>query len=389
MRHAILSRHDESRCHVRAFMVLIIALLTAACDSGNAGASRSLPAAPAGAADALTLKCTHRGLVSSVSAFMTQKVDLIDDPIAHDCQKFVHDPWIGGKKFLAKAAILAEASVATMTDKEFMDNKGTAFRLAWIEKYDAIEYDDLNLPARIATLCLYVGLKQGATDIGDSKDWKAEISENCEESSRSINSKGRTMKVSRMHGTTIPAAARFHWEKNKRYTAGVRCGSGWCRVSNKAPGKIADVVSNVDSMLAPRWDEQVLAVGPAGALKPGKALAVIVPDPNIGSYTDSAFAADLQPVARVWMSDTEKHYAGTLNFGKGWNTIKIQKDSTGQWFAEIVDSLGKIKNKKVNWYSSTVAEGPPPVARWAWSDADEMGWVRCSFGCCEITADNY
>jgi hypothetical protein len=76
--------------------------------------------------------------------------------------------------------------------------------------------------------------------------------------------------------------------------------------------------------------------------------------------------------------------------GKGQLQVPCSVDgkNQGTWYGRITASDGQVKYVCVVYRPTKDNSQPPAVVRWRWSVRDDLIWIECPSGCCEVEVDN-
>jgi hypothetical protein len=107
--------------------------------------------------------------------------------------------------------------------------------------------------------------------------------------------------------------------------------------------------------------------------------AKIRPALDLDKYTQDDFKRQWVPVARI---DSKIIYE-KLGVLRGSNTLWVRMENSSVWKAFMVPSKVELQVRFKDHEDDP--RPPPPTARWVW-EIDEGVWVRCSKGCCLISA---
>lgn len=232
---------------------------------------------------------------------------------------------------------------------------------------------------------------------------------------------GKDLNVSRVkvagftNAADYPPVTRWDWDSahDKQYI-GVACDVAWCEIydgqltsSPPLPVSSSDPVEVRRVRSIKGWyDQQFLATFDAsGKPVPSRIMGTIVPDPNLGNLNDDSIfeqhgwvhVADISLDAPDAEKAAVQKYTNKFNFVKTPITDPItlelkHKPSAPMWEARIKRPglAGWLTLKYKNVMRRAVGASPgtypvPGVARWRWMKTDEGSWVRCTYGCCEMS----
>lgn len=239
-----------------------------------------------------------------------------------------------------------------------------------------------------------------------------------------------------------PVAARWDWDARHHIQYfGVKCGTAWCEVGPAhftGSAALAAPPAAPPGGALPAWhrvfhikgwfDEQQLArpLGPAMP-RPSNIRGAVVPDPRLDGLRKIQFHS-WQPVAYVAIEGADIGYGAKLNVlpptglattsWRGLNKVEMcwgsweacspgvtqpanvaspcaSPDEYDQeapedhalWWARITSSGGvQYRCVRRRDHSTLSAKYPRPrgSARWRWTSGDEIVWVSCDLGCCEV-----
>jgi hypothetical protein len=196
-----------------------------------------------------------------------------------------------------------------------------------------------------------------------------------------------------------PAVARFE-ELGGRTLIGLKCLTAWCQIGPNTPPEVAPHLSAPGAPTTRAWrvngwydDQTIAAKNQAGAVV-ARIRASVVPVENLETLTTAEFAAGWVQVATVWMSATPpvgSLYQQDWKLERGLNKLYLRYDPTkpptGQWRAALRGPNGNWTNDDIPverhaHYDLLV----PGTARWRFVSTDEIIWVRCDQGCCQVDA---
>lgn len=228
-------------------------------------------------------------------------------------------------------------------------------------------------------------------------------------------------------GNDYPAVARWDWDSvaHEEYI-GIGCLDAWCEIGNKnlhlskaysdpsrpkATGRVFEVKG--------WYDEEYLAVDDGtgtGKIAPSDVVGTLVPDPNLESYTmaNGDFAGKWPTVATAYLTSASADYVKKLNLRPAFvttgpsNLIALcEGDAQACGVPSTVDNTPCLAKPSDAWYghpwyariiSATgdtvyrcVIRRPhdgmtiPGIVRWRWKNNDQVAWIKCDAGCCEVT----
>lgn len=347
-------------------------------------------------------------------------------PEFHDCQRLrVLNPQ-GEPTYDSLAAVFARDSLDTISDSA--QTAGTV--LAFVYMPDGGTYAPLKITSPYNCL---VGKRDGQAWVA----WMVPAAEEevCDTAiPQSALTEARTLLVKPApprDGLTpldIPPVARWEWDSvTATQYIGVRCGEQWCEVGRKdgfASSQsygVTELVGNVAkrTLAIKGWyDEQHLAEYAGGKPVTSRNVGVVVPAPELDSWRRT------DPVPGVWQKAATIHlspaagsYDASFNFAVAsrppspprstvwictasggvkcpagfWQQFKpgsCADNVTGdQWYARVDGHKGSKYFCVVYRGHGPIGFSIPAVARWRWRANDETIWISCSFGCCEVNAD--
>lgn len=243
------------------------------------------------------------------------------------------------------------------------------------------------------------------TNVASSGRWEGFIVPSINRQCSSIDGQaplpGSRMTSEQMTAELIPAVARFMIDRGWRPGIGVRCGAAWCTVGFQNSDHLEPAhgygPSGVDVAVSrravPGWfDDQHLAVPGLGGLlgiRP-RLHASIVPDTALDSLHLADFDAGWKPVATVhFRRAPSAPYSTVWGFREGGhvgNLIELRRIDSANvrvWRVRI-NGMVMTNLRVVHTPHPATSIHVPGTARWAWSDGDELIWVRCDQGCCKI-----
>jgi hypothetical protein len=133
------------------------------------------------------------------------------------------------------------------------------------------------------------------------------------------------------------------------------------------------------------YDRQILADVPTtgGPVRSGID-GSIVPHPDLSTYTGSMYQTDWRTVATVEMASSSPKYENGYGLKTGVNQLQLRLIG-GSWAARMIDQNSDIfTNLKVIQAHTNMTF--IAAARWGWSDQDEVMWIPCLQGCCEVSS---
>ena len=203
-----------------------------------------------------------------------------------------------------------------------------------------------------------------------------------------------TLAVARFEGDScctspddFPAVARWDYNKNdNNQVIGVKCGDGWCEIGRKVKYE-HDHPGGKKRSVKGWFDEQRLAVGTRGSLKPWSAgVATIFAVDSLESYTKKEdFESDWVHVATI-SSPQAYPKLGLVGTDRIQALMYLKHAAGGAWSARIVaiDGNSAVTTSEFPVTMIEHNDSIPGVARWGWDDTDETIWVRCANGCCQV-----
>lgn len=224
--------------------------------------------------------------------------------------------------------------------------------------------------------------------------------------------------------TDFPPAARWDWDdaRNRHYI-GIRCGIAWCGVGETGftPSRTyASQVQNASGVLPEYrvmqikgwYDEQVLAGPPAtdGSPRPTSIVGTLIPHPDLAQMDSASFQGSWVVTSYVALRVTgsDNPYLSKFNLAattpgdrlSQLNTVALCHGTESQcdlsttdpptscgdglWWARVTNADdGSQEYFCVTHYPVNMTI--PGIVRWRWLVEDEGKWMRCPFGCCELT----
>jgi hypothetical protein len=167
---------------------------------------------------------------------------------------------------------------------------------------------------------------------------------------------------------------------------GIRCPAGWCEVGPASLVREPPLASGGPKQRRIKgwYDRQVLAhIDDNGQLVRSGVVGSIIPDENLGTYEVADFQAGWLPVAMIEMGATLLKYETTFGLKQGRNRLDLMIDATGRWRGRITADTGE--QFAVEIVPAHLHHNPAAVARWGWWENDETMWVRCAYGCCQVS----
>ena len=228
-----------------------------------------------------------------------------------------------------------------------------------------------------------------------------------------------------------PDVARWDWDEvlNTEYI-GIGCQDSWCEIA-KPPlhesRKHDDLAATSPHgrrvfQIKGWYDEQLLAVSttPGGSLlKASTVTGTIFPGPELGSLPESAYQKKwVDTAATTLLTGHLANYVSKLNFeepplvgGHQFNVIALCEGSRADcgvpltvppktcskpgdpwygddWWARITSTKGAVAYRCViRRKHPELNKIIPGLVRWRWSLDDEVTWIACPDGCCEVTGE--
>jgi hypothetical protein len=247
-------------------------------------------------------------------------------------------------------------------------------------------------------------------------------------------------------GDAVPPVGRWDWNDaaSVQYV-GIRCPTGWCELygtakhasspKHTAPSDLSGAQGQVVRVKG-WYDEQYLASTKDYTHGIDGARGTVFPDPSAGGLGLDRFIGRWQRKAWVSPDRYSAGYKVKANFGHhisagagGTYVSKLEPQRTrvdlcylpsgtpgcldvattatvtpkpvrrdgaacpadsagGRWFARITAPDDRVKYVCVIYRPTPDGSQPPHVARWRWSTRDELIWIECPAGCCEVEVDN-
>ncbi|MBI3791341.1 MAG: hypothetical protein HY275_10750 [Gemmatimonadetes bacterium] len=254
--------------------------------------------------------------------------------------------------------------------------------------------------------------------------------------------------ITAVPASRMPAVARWDWDgPQAKQFIGIKCPSGWCELTDKAPSPprpAYDVPGGYPAgwALVARgrgfYDEQLLATyrmaAPYGAMV-SSMWGTVFPHPDLGTYTLAGWERgkwiDVAAIAMQLPDDGYKSKLGVkpqtarvpivtgplatpiIQFctdsaaamgGGSPSTRRARCNPTfkphlaaeckSQWYARVGNAEAGTWTYMCVTYRGMTGTGGlpsahlvPPVVRWRWHPTDETIWVRCPTGCCEVIVE--
>jgi hypothetical protein len=338
-------------------------------------------------------------------------------PEFHDCQRFIMGT--GNDTYGPLVAIFANHLLDSLYPAQFDSTAAPVGEAAAeIYSYDGA-YDPLFI--RQGFNCLY--LNQTPTGWDAVISWVGSDESGCLEPPKNGEQLAVIPKKPMKDGKDYPAVARWDWDPvNHRQYISIRCGEEWCEVGHAgfATSKVLsgglpnDPVPSLGTALPNErarvvlikgwYDEQYLAEGASGGLKPSALRGTAYPHPMLDRMKSEAdFMGGWKPVAYVLLDQNSGPYQSKLNLEQGLNRIfychgafsDCQSDqptpacpsaADHQWWAKIVpDGSQHAEYRCVTRRTHPNGDEIPGAVRWRWDENDEKLWVRCPQGCCTVS----
>lgn len=228
-------------------------------------------------------------------------------------------------------------------------------------------------------------------------------------------------------GPDYPQVARWDWDpKSKTQYIGIGCETGWCEIGKGpfSPSSAYDAGQTTPKkqrrvLEVKGWyDEEALAVkGASGTLVPSGVVGTLVADPDLDDLHVADFAT-WKRVATVALSGPLPSYENKLNLqvapvnSRTVNTIELCKGDPTQcripsgvnvdltacktapdhpwqvdnyWYARITSSQTHRQQYRCVLRREHPGLAIPGIVRWRWKEDDQVGWIKCDAGCCEVT----
>jgi len=339
-------------------------------------------------------------------------------PEFHDCQRFVN-PAGGELKYGPMVAIFAHYRLDSLYSTRQDSAAGEIGEAAAeIYSYDGA-YERLFINQGFN--CLYLvqlagGWQAYMTSVGNDE-------KGCQKPLQRGNSLTVVAKRLVHDDKDIPPVARWDYDTaNHQQYIGLRCGGEWCEVGHSgfetsgmySAARLPDdpvpgfgTIGGSEKARIVRvkgwYDEQYLAEGSTGSLKPTRVRGTAFPHPLLDRMnTEAHFVGGWKPVAYLLMDgDPGETYKSKLNLEQGINKVfychgtflscgetttepPCGVDADHQWWAKIESAV----THEAKYYCVTRRTHPgleiPGVVRWRWREDDETLWVRCPEGCCAV-----
>jgi hypothetical protein len=217
----------------------------------------------------------------------------------------------------------------------------------------------------------------------------------------------------------VPKVTRWEWNAAKStHTIGVRCGTDWCSIvpHGSQPGDAededaadGDTDDDDDYRVVPGWgDFQPLGELSGTTMVPTGPLARIRPTKHLDDFNNSA-AGTLRrfvnlATIRLMAAPAANGKYDRMGLKMGKNKVAVCRGTK----AECAASEGGTPNLKncasgqlharitqpssdtpvyhcVDYVGDQAATAVfPNVVRWSWEPLDELFWIRCPQGCCQL-----
>ena len=223
------------------------------------------------------------------------------------------------------------------------------------------------------------------------------------------------------HPNDYPAVARWDWDPaTATQYIGIRCGARWCEIGQRtgftrSPTHLYPITDRKERRVfaVKGWhDEQWLARQGIAGLFPQPYRGTIVPVKNLADFDATTFGTPRWvDVARVAVAPHDPVYETKFHFTTAAMPGLMNKIALCQGrFADCLASVpgtptraeprcpagttpnwwARITNTKGETHYNCVTRRPhvgltmPGTARWLWDDDDELIWIECDEGCCQV-----
>ncbi|HEX9895239.1 MAG TPA: hypothetical protein VGA78_15025 [Gemmatimonadales bacterium] len=345
-------------------------------------------------------------------------------PEYHDCQRFILP---GSPTYGPLVAIFAAERLGELIDSlEFLDQTQTSLLAMPVAQILSFDGDYASLGILRGHNCVYLW-KKAATY--DAYVLPVQNQQRCAErhppnalpaGGTPLTVQVRTRPDPPFNREDYPDVAR--WDRDvpgQQQGMALGCGKGWCEIG---PTGYAAVPSH-DWPALPKehrrtvvmkgwYDEQPLADSTPAGLLVSSVIGTIFPHPDLRNRTLQNYDSTWTEAAYVTLSAPLPKYKTRLNLDAGnlparqMNVISLCrgprsscgvppqpsgattcKKAADPWWARIIsvqqDTAYRCVIRRVH-PGLTI----PGAVRWRWSPDDEIGWIRCPEGCCEMTGDS-
>jgi hypothetical protein len=196
-----------------------------------------------------------------------------------------------------------------------------------------------------------------------------------------------------------PAVARFE-EIGGKTLIGIKCLNRWCEigptVAEESPPHLAASGAGSSRVWHVKgwYDDQTIVAKDAGGAVVGRFRASIIPVENLETLTSVHYRSAWRHVATIWASQAPPPtslYATDWKLKRGLNKLWLRhfpsRPPREQWRAALQgpDSTWTNTSIPVNRHAHHDVL-VPGTARWRFVFTDEIIWVRCDQGCCQVDA---
>jgi hypothetical protein len=362
-------------------------------------------------------------------------------PEFHDCQRLID---AAGNAYGPMAAVFAAESVTTLKLKAITQQEARSF----VEVYAEGDYSPLGIKRGFNCLFLYSTPEPRArmVPVGANEARCSQPFDATDESAPGLTLEVRKVlgstDLANLKEEDIPPVARWDRDvEHRQHYIGVKCGSAWCEIGPegfttsqnmelKAGANIPNAAKPM--VLVKGWyDRQRLAViNTAGRIEPSSLWGTVIPDPDLEKYVVTpggqySLFGTWRRAAYVAISADHDEYSQKLNLTKAampWevgpigtqilNRIEICQGAKAQcipvgvtppakcdgptsarpaaatWWVKIT-SVSGTKPSTTRYSCMVFRKHPdlsriPGTVRWRWHPQDEVIWIRCPEGCCEV-----
>jgi hypothetical protein len=356
-------------------------------------------------------------------------------PEFNDCQRFVDK---GEAEYGPLVGIFANEHLNDQIDRMYQLAKNgarvNAVSIALILDFGEYSYKDLGiLRTGDGFNCLYMAavihgaettltayVQWIATDTDCAQD---QMPEQLRATGKELKVYPRTPRVD-YAGDDYPQVARWDWDPARKLQyIGIGCKYAWCEIGNppmtESPSYVADPASPRTTRRVREvkgwYDEEVLAVdNGSGTLVPSHTIGTLIAEPGLDTLLVKHFGT-WQRVAKAVLQGPPLNYTDKLNFEDGslkreeTNVIELCKgDANDCGVTPPIDTKACVNQPddpwtNNNWWARITSAQHhwvkyrcvlrrehanlriPGMVRWRWNIKDQVGWIKCDAGCCEVT----
>lgn len=352
-------------------------------------------------------------------------------PEFNDCQRFPepgdlsnYGPLVG---IFASATLVSD--MQAIVDLASQNNPLRAIAVAQIVDWGGIgkgDYDPLNISRnKFGFNCLYMWVTAPGS-FHAAVTWVEDERMCVDKRDFTMIPPDSTLEVLRLQAPPSPLAdyppvARWDWDATrKQQFIGIACLDGWCEIAKKGhvtSPSYASASSSKQFKIKGYYDEEFLAVmDPNGKLVVSPVVGTVMPSPELATLNESI--RSFQPVggSAPWpvvayssLSGPVPSYKTKLNYDVGdvmggrFNMVALCAGSRADcgvpktvkecapgtkdpWWAKVTTASGNISYRCVirRTHPGMII---PDIVRWRWLDTDQIGWIKCPEGCCELTGE--